>query len=56
MNILKRQNRKFWVQRGFASLLDGIITLVTFGHYDGMYTIDLAEKTLMHAMRERRRK
>ena len=54
--IYKRQNRIFWIQRGFASLLDGIITLITFGNWDGGYAIYMAEKTLMHAMRERQRK
>jgi len=52
--IYKRRNRKFWVQRGFASLLDGFITLITLGYYDGGYTIGLAEKTIRYHMEKRK--
>lgn len=40
---MKQYNRRLWFQWGIASIFEGIVTLVTLGHY----TTDYYDEVLM---------
>lgn len=52
--------RHFWIQRGFASIWDGIVTLATLGWYDSDAGMKVIEKSIdygiKHAESQRNRK
>ncbi len=53
--MIKTRNkitRTFWVQRGLASIADGLITLLSLGYCDSGLAVAVAEKTLLHGMKK----
>ena len=46
----KYRPQSSYIKEGFTHILDGLIQLITLGHYQGCYTIELVEQRLRFAM------